>query len=162
MIRRTWAGAVRCRRIYARTAGRHLCHERRWWCGMSKDHTDQPLVCERSERELTCPAVWGTRERRGLVATTATKPAAVTTKPRAAIGEKTLRPDRWWLTPALVVAGLTAWLAYGGIRAFMQRWYWVEEYHYLTPFHSPCTSTGCEPAAAHFAQVTPDHPLLPF
>ncbi|HLU32484.1 MAG TPA: hypothetical protein VKZ74_00470 [Natronosporangium sp.] len=94
--------------------------------------------------------------------TTATKPAAVTAKPRAAIGEKTLRPDRWWLTPALVVAGLTAWLAYGVIRVFMQRWYWVEEYHYLTPFYSPCTSTGCEPGASHFGQFTPDHPLIPY
>jgi hypothetical protein len=93
---------------------------------------------------------------------TAARPAAVSKKPRAAIKERTLRPDRWWLLPALVVAGLGSWVTYATVRVFMQQWYWVEEHHYLTPFYSPCTSLGCEPGAAHFGRFLPDHPLLPY
>jgi hypothetical protein len=95
------------------------------------------------------------------MATTATTPA-VTKKPRAAIADRTLRKDRWWLAPALTVAGLGGWLLYGLVRVFMQEYYWVDEYHYLTPFYSPCTSTGCLPEAAHFGRFTPDHPLIPY
>jgi hypothetical protein len=87
---------------------------------------------------------------------------AVAKKPRAAIGDKTLRKDRWWLTPALTVVALTAWLGYGVVRVFMQDWYWSAEHHYLTPFYSPCTSTGCIPEASHFGRFLPDHPLVPY
>lgn len=87
---------------------------------------------------------------------------AVTRKPRAAIAERALRRDRWWLPPALTVAGLTAWLGYAVTRVFLQGDYYVAEHHYLTPFYSPCTSTGCLPGAAHFGRFTPDHPLVPY
>jgi hypothetical protein len=93
--------------------------------------------------------------------TTATRPIGEA-RPRAAISAKTLRTDRWWLTPLLTVAGLTFFLAYGGVRAFMQNWYWVDDYHYLTPFYSPCVSTGCVEGAAHFGRFLPDWPILPF
>lgn len=89
--------------------------------------------------------------------TTAWKP-----KPRAAITQKTLRTDRWWLVPGLTVIGLTAWVAYATVRVFLQENYWVAEYHYLTPFYSPCISTGCIPEAAHFGRFIPDHPLIPY
>lgn len=89
--------------------------------------------------------------------TTALKP-----KPRAAIARKTLRTDRWWLVPGLTVLGLTAWVAYATTRVFLQDNYWVAEYHYLTPFYSPCVSTGCVPEAAHFGRFLPDHPLIPY
>ncbi|AYY15638.1 hypothetical protein EF847_18130 [Actinobacteria bacterium YIM 96077] len=81
---------------------------------------------------------------------------------RARIGWRTLRKDRYWLEPTLIVAGLSAWLLYGFVRVFMQDFYYVAEHHYLTPFYSPCTSTGCVEAAAHFGRFTPDHPLIPF
>lgn len=81
---------------------------------------------------------------------------------RAAIEERTLRTDRWWLAPLLTFAGLTAWVSYATFRVFMQSDYWVAEYHYLTPFYSPCISTGCIPEAAHFGTVLPDHSLLPY
>lgn len=81
---------------------------------------------------------------------------------RPRIDARTLRVDRWWVPPLLTVVGITAWLAYGLVRVFMQKWYWVDEFHYLTPFYSPCTSTGCVPEAAHFGRFTPDWPILPF
>jgi hypothetical protein len=83
---------------------------------------------------------------------------------RPAIPAKTLRRDRWWLPPTLTVVGITAWLAYGFVHVFMQKWYFVEGpgYHYLTPFYSPCVSTGCLPEAASFGRFLPDHPLIPY
>lgn len=92
--------------------------------------------------------------------TTATRPAG--TRPRAAIEAKTLRTDRWWLAPLLTVLGLSAWVAYATFRVFMQKWYWVDAYHYLTPFYSPCVSKGCVPAAAEFGRFIPDSPLIPY
>ncbi len=95
--------------------------------------------------------------------TTATEPAPPPgARPRAAIAAKTLRTDRWWLPPLLTVAGLTIWVAYAVFRTFMQNYYWVDDYHYLTPFYSPCVSDGCVPEAAHFGRVLPDNPLLPY
>ena len=81
---------------------------------------------------------------------------------RAAIPQRTLRKDRWWQSPLLTMAGLLAWIAYGLVRVFMQKWYWVDDYHYLTPFYSPCVSTGCEPAAAHFGRFLPDWRIMPY
>jgi hypothetical protein len=82
---------------------------------------------------------------------------------RAAIAERTLRTDRWWLSPLLTVIGLTAWLLYALIRTATQKYYVVPEYGYLTPFSSPCLSTSCDPAASHFGQPFGDFPpLVPF
>jgi hypothetical protein len=92
--------------------------------------------------------------------TTATRPGGP--RPRAAIAAKTLRTDRWWLAPLLTVTLLTLWVAYATVRAFMQKWYWVDDYHYLTPFYSPCVSTGCVPESADFGRFLPDWPILPF
>src|SRR5690242_21922725 len=44
----------------------------------------------------------------------------------------------------------------------MQKWYFVPEYNYLTPFYSPCVSLGCDPAAAHFGRFVPDVWWLPY
>jgi hypothetical protein len=94
--------------------------------------------------------------------TTATRPAEP--RPRAAIGAKTLRTDRWWLAPALTVLGLVAWLAYAVTHTFMQKWYFVEGpgHHYLTPFYSPCVSQGCVPEAAEFGRFLPDVWFIPY
>jgi hypothetical protein len=81
---------------------------------------------------------------------------------RAQISARTLRTDRWWLPPLLTFTGLTAWVAYATVRAFMQQWYFVEPYNYLTPFYSPCVSLGCVPEAAHFGRFLPDLPWLPY
>jgi hypothetical protein len=83
---------------------------------------------------------------------------------RAEIPAKTLRTDRWWLAPLLTVAGLVAWLAYGLVHILLQKWYFAEGpgFHYLTPFYSPCVSTGCVPEAAEFGRWVPNNPLIPF
>ncbi|WP_127784240.1 hypothetical protein [Rhodococcus sp. X156] len=66
---------------------------------------------------------------------------------RATIRARTLRRDRWWLQPAVTFTLLTAWLLYALVRTASQRAYFVEEYHYLSPFSSPCVSASCAPAA---------------
>jgi hypothetical protein len=81
---------------------------------------------------------------------------------RAEIAARTLRTDRWWLPPLLNVIGLGAWVLYATVRAFMQQWYFVPQYNYLTPFYSPCVSNGCIEQAAHFGRFLPDWPILPY
>jgi len=88
--------------------------------------------------------------------------AGVSFPSRALIAARTLRTDRWWWPPVLNVIGLVSWLAYGGIRLLQQDNYWVADYHYLTPFYSPCVSTGCIPEAAHFGAFLPDVWWLPY
>jgi hypothetical protein len=87
-------------------------------------------------------------------------PAGTTPPPaqgggRARIAERTLRTDNWKKEPIITVTLLTLWLTYAVVRAFMQKWYWVDEYHYLTPFYSPCFSTDCDPDAALFGRFLP-------
>ena len=96
--------------------------------------------------------------------TTSVRPAVsrLTRAGRAQIPAKTLRTDRWWLAPLLTFVGLTAWVTYATVRVFMQKYYWVDAYHYLTPFYSPCLSNGCLPEASHFGRFLPDSPLIPY
>ena len=44
----------------------------------------------------------------------------------------------------------------------MQHFYWVGEYHYLTPFYSPCISVACGPEEAMFGRFLPGWWFLPF
>ena len=69
---------------------------------------------------------------------------------RASIGARTLRTDRWWFAPLLTASLLTIWVAYATVRVFAQRAYFVEPYHYLTPFYSPCVTASCNPDARDF------------
>ena len=62
---------------------------------------------------------------------------------RAPIPEPTLRNDRWWLAPLVTLLGLSAFVLYGLIRTATQSDYWVDKYHYLSPFASPCVSASC-------------------
>ncbi len=81
---------------------------------------------------------------------------------RAAIVARTLRTDSWLKSPILTDLGFAAFIIYATVRAFMQKWYYVPEYHYLTPFYSPCVSTWCTPEASHFGQFLPGAWWLPF
>ncbi|HET7305081.1 MAG TPA: hypothetical protein VFJ12_11110 [Segeticoccus sp.] len=84
---------------------------------------------------------------------------------RARVGARTLRGggDHWWLQPVLTVAGLTAWVVYAVVRTMLQRNYWVADYHYLSPFYSPCLTSSCAPGASHLGTPFPDFPpLLPY
>ena len=80
---------------------------------------------------------------------------------RAEIPAKTLRTDRWWLPPLITVVGLTTWLTYAVSRTFMHKWYFVEEFNWLTPFYSPCVTDRCPPEAAHFGTWLPSVWFLP-
>jgi hypothetical protein len=68
-------------------------------------------------------------------------------KARAQIKERTLRKDNWRLYPIVTFVIFTAWVAYATVRAFWGSAFFVEEYHYLTPFYSPCFNELCGPAA---------------
>ncbi len=81
---------------------------------------------------------------------------------RAKISARTLRTDHWWFPPLVTVVGLGAWVLYATVRVFMQKWYWVDDFHYLTPFYSPCISKGCVPESAHFGRFLPDVWFLPY
>jgi hypothetical protein len=61
---------------------------------------------------------------------------------RAAIAARTLRTDRWWLQPLLTVLALVAFVGYSTFRAFQNAYYFSEPY--ISPFYSPCITTGCE------------------
>jgi hypothetical protein len=80
---------------------------------------------------------------------------------RAAIAAKTLRTDRWWFPPLVTFVGLTAWVIYATVRVFMHRDYFVEAYHYLTPFYSPCLTDRCVEGSALFGTPLPSFWLVP-
>ncbi len=81
---------------------------------------------------------------------------------RAQIKQRTLRTDAWWKSPLIIDLGFAAFVIYATVRAFLQNNYYVAEYGYLTPFYSPCVSTGCVPEASHFGQFLPDVWWLPY
>ncbi|TCP55164.1 hypothetical protein EV191_102376 [Tamaricihabitans halophyticus] len=89
-------------------------------------------------------------ESRGVDQQTGT---GVLSRTRARIADRTLRTDRWWLSPLLTVLGLAFFVIYSTIRAFWGSAYYVPEYNYLTPFYSPCLSTACEPGSSHFGTL---------
>ncbi|SDJ31687.1 hypothetical protein SAMN05444157_2792 [Frankineae bacterium MT45] len=76
--------------------------------------------------------------------------AGVSAPGRAQVPARTLRGDRWWIQPVVTATLLTAWLLYALIRTASQRNYFVPEYHYLSPFSSPCVSASCDPASRDF------------
>ncbi len=78
---------------------------------------------------------------------------------RAAIGARTLRKDRWWVSWAVIAAILAFFVVYATVRVFMHRWYWVEQYHYLTPVYSPCLSDSCVAGSSHFGTPLPKMPV---
>jgi hypothetical protein len=69
-------------------------------------------------------------------------------KTRAQISDRTLRKDPWWRAPRITATLLTIWVAYATVHVFLGKWYWVPQYHYLTPFYSPCISGECAKGSA--------------
>jgi hypothetical protein len=67
---------------------------------------------------------------------------------RARIEEKTLRQDRWWLSPAATFVVFTAFVVYASWRAFMGTDYYSTPY--LSPFYSPCLGGTCVEGSADF------------
>ena len=64
-----------------------------------------------------------------------------TERTRAAIPQRHLRTDRWWLPPAATALGLLAFVVYSSWRAFAN----ADYYHapYVSPFYSPCLASNC-------------------
>ncbi|MBV9513229.1 MAG: hypothetical protein JO280_04155 [Mycobacteriaceae bacterium] len=92
----------------------------------------------------------------------ATDATGVFSPTRAELPQRTLRTDKWWLPTVWTDLGFAAFVIYATVRAFLGTNYWVADYHYLTPFYSPCVSTGCIPEASHFGQFLPDVWWLPY
>ncbi len=98
-----------------------------------------------------------------MSAPTANRPATGVFSPgRAQIPQRTLRTDNWLRSPILVDLGFAAFVIYATVRAFQQKNFFVEQYHYLTPFYSPCISKGCGPASEFWPQLLPDVWWLPY
>ena len=82
---------------------------------------------------------------------------------RAQIKERTLRTDPWWNRGRVVATLLTIWVAYATVRVFTGHWYYVPQYHYLTPFYSPCVSGECVPGSSAIGQWIPAiPPIIPY
>src|SRR5215469_1185016 len=82
---------------------------------------------------------------------------------RAQISEGTLRKDRWRRSGAITATLLTVWVIYATVRVFMGHWYWVPQYHYLSPFYSPCVSGECAPGSSSLGQWIPAvPPIIPY
>jgi hypothetical protein len=98
-----------------------------------------------------------------LSAPTADRPGTGVFSPtRAQIEQRTLRTDAWWKSPLITDLGFAAFVIYATVRAFQQDHFFVEKYHYLTPFYSPCISTGCGKASDFWPQLLPDVWWLPY
>src|SRR5882762_7803925 len=60
---------------------------------------------------------------------------------RAKIEQRTLRTDRYWLSPLLTVLVLLGFIFYATFRAFANADYYVDGL--ISPFYSPCLATKC-------------------
>lgn len=69
---------------------------------------------------------------------------------RARIAERTLRTDQWWQAPITTFVLLSVWVLYALVRTASQRAYFVGNYHYLSPFTSPCVTSSCPSEARDF------------
>jgi len=82
---------------------------------------------------------------------------------RAQIPERTLRTDNWWRAPAITATLLTLWVTYATVHVFLGHWYFVPQYHYLTPFYSPCVGGECVPGSATLGTWIPAvPPIIPY
>ena len=82
---------------------------------------------------------------------------------RAQISEQTLRKDQWWRKPIISAVLLTIWVLYATVRVFTGHWYFVPQYHYLTPFYSPCVSGECVPGSSTLGTWIPAvPPIIPY
>jgi hypothetical protein len=67
---------------------------------------------------------------------------------RARIDAKTMRNDRWWLSPLVTFLVFMAFIVYSTWRAFMGSDYYASPY--LSPFYSPCLTDECVDGSSDF------------
>ncbi len=75
---------------------------------------------------------------------------------RAALGVRTLRTDRWWLSPLMTFVVFSSFIVYATWRAFADKDYFAEPY--LSPFYSPCLG-DCVNGSSDFGQPFGGFPL---
>ena len=91
-----------------------------------------------------------------MSAPTADRPGTGVFSPtRAQITQRTLRTDNWLKSPIVTDLGFAAFIIYATVRAFQRDSFFVEKYHYLTPFYSPCLSKACGEASDFWPQILP-------
>lgn len=61
---------------------------------------------------------------------------------RAALTQRHLRGDRWWLAPSVTAVALLAFTVYATWRAFGNADYYAAPY--VSPFYSPCLAENCQ------------------
>lgn len=69
---------------------------------------------------------------------------------RGGPNEATLRQDRWWVQPLVIVTVLTAFVIYSTWAAFQNKYYFVGANVHrdlISPFYSPCLGGTCVPGA---------------
>ncbi len=69
---------------------------------------------------------------------------------RGGPNEATLRQDRWWIQPLVIVSVLTAFVIYSTWAAFQNKYYFVGANVHrdlISPFYSPCLGGTCVPGA---------------
>ncbi len=71
-------------------------------------------------------------------------PAPTAVRARAAISQRTLRNDRWWLNPAITAGVLLSFVVYATWAAFQNADYFARPL--ISPFYSPCIASVCESA----------------
>jgi hypothetical protein len=85
---------------------------------------------------------------------TASTPTTGSPEARAAITARTLRTDRWWLTPLIYVFGLGAFIVYSTYAVLVGDHFFIGERAanahghapYISPFYSPCLAgDACGP-----------------
>jgi len=78
----------------------------------------------------------------------------VTGPGRAAISDRTLRNDRWWLPPLVTFLVFGGFVLYASWRAFQGAHYYTTPY--LSPFYAPCLATSCPTSASDLGQPIGD------
>ena len=70
---------------------------------------------------------------------------------RADIKARTLRTDRWWIQPAVIVGALIAFIIYSTWRAFENAYYYSEPL--ISPFYAPCLASSCVDGSSSFTPI---------
>jgi hypothetical protein len=83
----------------------------------------------------------------------------VSSSGRVQVGERTLRQDRWWLSPLVTFVVFTAFVVYATWRAFSGEHYYASPY--LSPFYSPCMGAQCVEGSADFGRPFDWFPYSP-
>lgn len=82
-----------------------------------------------------------------------TPPPKIRNSPRAAITARTLRTDRWWVSPLLSFSVLSAFVIYGTYAFLVNSEYYYKPY--ISPFYSPCLAAVCRAGHHHNVGTPP-------